>query len=169
MELTQTTLTLLSITSVLLIISVLSIRSTLYPHYLAMRWGKKSVKWPFVHGTIRYSGVRRVKYGGNSIVYYRPDVEYEYFVNGKSLIGRRVEFGIQTNTDEKLARKISRRYPRDSQRRVYYNPQNPKVCVLDPGMSSQDLRNGHYFSAFVGFVVLFGLLIAVGMLVSLLI
>jgi hypothetical protein len=64
-------------------------------------------------------------------------VGYNYIVNGISYTGHRYRYD-----DRSAAREYSTAvdaFPRWSRRRVYYDPNDPSDCVLDPGLAGCDL------------------------------
>jgi hypothetical protein len=63
---------------------------------------------------------------------------YNYTVNEKTLSGIRVAFGTY-NSNQSHAQDIVNKYPQGKSVTVYYNPQDPKVCVLEAGIKGQVL------------------------------
>ena len=86
--------------------------------------------WPTVTGKITASKVKRQHDSENGPVDY-PHVSYTYEVNGKTHRSSNIMAGGELggmNVESTLAR-----YPQGSQVTVYYDPQNPKDAVLEPG------------------------------------
>mgnify|MGYP000179787126 CR=1 FL=1 len=81
--------------------------------------------------------------------YFVPVVKYKYRVEGQEYESSRIRFTwTGENTSPWTASKVVNKYPVSKTVRVYYNPKNPSVAVLIPGVVSRD-----YISAFVGFLV----------------
>lgn len=98
----------------------------------------KSPDWPTANATVVYS------------VYSDGyDVRYTYKVNGRTFRGNHVGFGEKKLTfDSDDQRQVVRRYPKGKVVEVYYDPGNPEVSVLEPG-----IRRGTYMFPGVGLLV----------------
>jgi len=117
--------------------------------------------WPSTAGEIIKSeiekGWTRVGTGNKRrrVPYEKPLIEYSYMVNGQSLVGDKVSFGLAegsttTSTGTQLgpvgvekheivkspAREIVDKYTVGAEVMVYYNPGNPSDAVLEPSASS---------------------------------
>jgi hypothetical protein len=80
-------------------------------------------------------------------VTYHAKIHFKYSVKGKSFTSNNVTFGQST----KGAGEIVNHYPIGKKIKVFYNPQDPKVAVLEPGVSMSSYL-------FLGFGILFSLM-----------
>ncbi len=113
------------------------------------KWGaktldnaKESMDWPTVQGQVLHSEVVREKKSnsgsrssGGSSVTYNADVMFEFKLKGDTYSSDNVSFGQYSSSDPSEARKIVRDYPQGSSVTVYYNPEDPDVSVLEPGVT----------------------------------
>jgi hypothetical protein len=67
---------------------------------------------------------------------YRPVVYYEYIVDSKKYIGKRIEIGGRCYRHAEPVQKIIDAYLVDSSVTVYYSPDRPQSPVLKPGVGS---------------------------------
>jgi len=96
----------------------------------------KSSEWPFVKGKITSSLL------GKNISTYRrhprgaPEISlyYEYEVNKITYIGNRIMYGYINNFFTSDAYRQSKVYPKGKVIKVYYNPNNHTLSVLEPGI-----------------------------------
>lgn len=89
-----------------------------------------ALTWPTVYGEITVSKVNRRHDSEHGYVEY-PHVSYTYEVNGKKYHSSNIMAGGElggVKVESTLAR-----YPLGSNVTVYYDPQNPKDAVLEPG------------------------------------
>jgi hypothetical protein len=98
---------------------------------------KAASNWPSTSGIMLKSEIteRTTKQRTKShqiITYtsYEPMVEYQYTVEGKSLTGNRLSFGLTRLTLEK-AQEVLKRFPVNAQVPVYYNPRRVKDSRLE--------------------------------------
>ena len=121
---------------------------------------KASAGWPTVQGEIIESSVeretRRRKTGDKGPLtqtIYRARISYEYTVDGTTFTGTRVAYGdhgkiansrrigiggsrISIGGSAKAhAQGIVALYPKGNNVSVYYMPENPKECLLEPGLA----------------------------------
>jgi len=101
----------LSIGIPVLVIAILSAKSAL-----------TAEEWPSTSGTVVQSEKK-----GLSIK--RLDLEVAYKVGSQALVCKRIEYG-----DSPRWRDSYRYYP-TANTTVFYNPENPEECVLEPGIS----------------------------------
>ncbi len=132
----------------------------LYPQYLAWRWGKASKRWPRIRGKITYSGITSYNRG------YLPKVEYEYVVGQQYYKGKRVQFGVRTNISRNQAQEAIASYDVGKRVTVRYHPNNPKLSILEPGISNFHLAFGFVISALIGGLGLAWTVFALGLLVG---
>lgn len=100
---------------------------------------KKSKNWPSVYGEIVMSlhttnDATGGTGSGNPRGASSMTLEYRYEIDGKAFTGDRVMFGYINNFFTSDSYRRSKVYPRSKNVTVYYNPQNPKQCVLEPGI-----------------------------------
>ena len=89
-----------------------------------------TLTWPTVPGEITASKVKKRHDSENGTVEY-PHISYTYEVNGKKHHSSNIMAGGELggmNVESTLAR-----YPLGLKVTVYYDPQNPKDAVLEPG------------------------------------
>ena len=114
---------------------------------------RRSLTWSQAPGTVVDSTVRRYvgEYEGAESISYAPQVGYEYWVNGKKLTGRRVRFGGESQWGfAKVAARRLGGYRMDVPVTVYYDPADPRECVLERTVSSAYLG----WSIFLGSLAL---------------
>ena len=98
-----------------------------------------SSKWPSVNGAITHSEVKVTENrntGSSSRqknYSYQPDIRYKYEVSETSHVGDNVRFGQISNRE--IAGNIVAKYKPGSKIKVYYNPNNHRDSVLEPGIS----------------------------------
>ena len=115
------------------------------------RSAKASNDWPSVTGALtelQLWGKRRIN--GEMVDSENLIVQYQYEVNGKKFVGRRVAF-YTLHYPETVD--FAKRYPQGSRVSVFYNPQNPAESVIVPGLHPQK-PNSEIWLAGVGVVVL---------------
>ena len=96
----------------------------------------QSTEWPTAKGIVKLSKVdySRSKDGPGT---YKANVQYDFIVNGTSFHGDEVAYGDFGSSDSSRAHKISNKYPEGKEVTVYYLPEDPYECVLEPGMKAQ--------------------------------
>lgn len=78
---------------------------------------------------------------------YKPIVKYEFWVNDQRYTGKNIDFS-QTGKSKKKAYKIIKSLNKRAENlRVYYNPKNPQVNVIEPGLYSIQIRKFIFGSA----------------------
>ena len=102
----------------------------------------ESKKWPFVQGSVVSSQVQEETHKsyneetGKTTYYssYRPEIKFHYVVAGNTFTSsQRVIGKTPTYSDEGKAGAVIDKYPAGSLVNVYYDPDNPKNSVLEPG------------------------------------
>ena len=88
--------------------------------------------WPVVMGIITHSQLRtREADGASPGIYYYPEVQYRYSVEGQAYQGFRVSFSsVQTASPEQALELISRLAPGTSAP-IRYNPYFPADSVME--------------------------------------
>ena len=102
---------------------------------------KSSAIWPAANGKIVSSSVKVHHTGGynsrrTAITFYAR-ILYAFSVDGKYFTGDCVSFGDHSSKEPSYAYRLVSRYPQGKEVRVYYMPDNPKVCVLEPGIQTK--------------------------------
>ena len=96
--------------------------------------GFRSRRWPTVPGVILRSDIDSFEDPDGSPS-YRHRATYQYEVEGRQFVGKRVFFGqgmLNTGSFDRLFRK-THRYDPGVKVNVYFNPARPSLCVLQPG------------------------------------
>ncbi len=124
-----------------------------------------STRWPSAEGRVISSFVERVEEedrlrrdSRTEAPSYRAAVTYSYRVGDSLYSGDRVFFGDYSSSFPGHARGICERYPPGRAIVVYYDPEDPRVSVIEPGVSVGaviPLLIGLVFVA-VGVIGLFG-------------
>jgi len=95
-----------------------------------------SSTWPTVKGEVMASKVVLVHGGasGHSTLRYIPAIQYKYVVDGVSFFGDRVYFASDAGGESFCKEKVEN-YPVGKSVNVFYNSNDPKESVLEPGIS----------------------------------
>jgi uncharacterized integral membrane protein len=108
--------------------------------------------FPKIEGTIQDAGIAISN--RKTYIYYYPCVTYSYNVNNVKYKSERISFeGVRFN-ENGLAESYMRRFPIGGKVQVYYDPEDPRISVLDPN------GRNYYVIEFIG-VLSFLLLIVV--------
>ena len=102
---------------------------------------KSSAIWPAANGKIVSSSVKvhhttSFNLKRNAITFYAK-ILYAFSVDGKFFTGDCVSFGDYSSNKPSHAYRLVNQYPERKEVRVYYMPDNPKVCVLEPDIQTQ--------------------------------
>lgn len=98
-----------------------------------------SATWPGVRGIVVRSDVdhspaSRTRMGERVPEHFTPHVHYEFSVDGKKYVGTRINFDAGYRTRDKVeAQRYVERYRKGNRVYVYYDPEGPARCVLEPG------------------------------------
>jgi len=93
---------------------------------------KNSVDWPTVQGEVTKSKVG--SHTSEDSTTYSADVTYRYLVNETEIHCDRIWFGDNYSTsDRTMFEKIVKKYPVGKEVKVYYNPDDEFIAVLEPG------------------------------------
>ncbi|MFN2148626.1 MAG: DUF3592 domain-containing protein [Anaerolineales bacterium] len=118
--------------------------------------GQRSRSWPQVTGSVLSSSIsthESTDDDGSTTTTYGVDLIYRYSVGGQEYQGTRRTFTDVATSSRKRAVKILESYPQGATVMVYYDPQKPSSCVLEPGVGWIS-----YLFLALGFVfLLFGL------------
>ncbi len=94
--------------------------------------GKKSADWPSVSGKVTCSRAQSTRV--DKRMRYTPVVKYAYAVHGRSYAGGRISASDMHQKTIIRAKDILRKYPVGGQVPVYYDPDDPGVSLLEPGL-----------------------------------
>jgi uncharacterized protein YecT (DUF1311 family) len=104
------------------------------------RRARASSRWSATSGRILSSVVTSPPPGTRWSSIRLPDVRYQYDVAGTSYVGATVRFSFSNSRpDETVAR-----YPPGRHVTVYFDPDAPAQCVLEPGLPPGDVRRASY-------------------------
>ena len=127
--------------------------------YNVLQNAKASSEWPAAKGIITVSEVIKSESatgtGSNErrTVTYNAKIHFKYSVKGKSYTSNNVTFGQST----KAAGEIVNHYPIGKKVEVFYNPQDLKMAVLEPGVS----MSSYLFLGFGVFFTLIGIILLI--------
>ena len=105
--------------------------------------GAQTTQWPAVEGVVTSVGVEKTrksasnigKGNGPKVTFYKPRITYSYEIQGKSFIGKQVQYGMAKRQRVKLvAQQDICAYSVHQTVRVYYDPNEPKESVLQIGL-----------------------------------
>lgn len=105
-----------------------------------MREAGESASWPRAEGKVvrsemsastRDDGPRRRSSSGTK--FYEATIEYEFEVNSTTYHGSRIASVKDMNAKQSRAQATLDKYPVDRRVMVSYKPDDPSVCVLEPG------------------------------------
>jgi len=112
----------------------------------------ESTGWPSVQGKVMKSSVERERSRDQSTrrsrTTYRARVEYRFTVDGSEFRGDRVAYG-DHGGKRKHAQRIVSRYRKGEVVAVHYKPEDPRVCLLEPGLKAQA-----FLMPFIGLIAL---------------
>lgn len=102
-----------------------------------------SQRWPTVKGEIVYDEVdvntstKEEDGRTETTTTYGPRVIFKYDIAGKVRYSNTRRFGALSGSDEEWANSIADRYPAGARFDVYYNPDDPNLAILEPGIESE--------------------------------
>ncbi len=98
----------------------------------------KSNSWPSVKGDIfsSYSNEEVVHSddSDDGTVKYYIKLQYSYSVNNKDYEGSNINLSSNFYTDEAEAKRTLKKYPENLQLDIFFDPDNPGLSVLEPGV-----------------------------------
>ena len=99
----------------------------------------RNTEWPQVDGAVTSSqidvDVQPNSSGNGMTTRYVADVAYRYAVAGQRYSSDQLGFVKVWTGDERDARSVQRRYPVGARVRVSYDPDDPSMAVLQPGVT----------------------------------
>jgi hypothetical protein len=102
------------------------------PLYLGIRGivlARASTDWPHTVGRVVSS---TLEFDAERMAY--PRILYEFYLDGTRFQGDRVHYGGYRSRDDPYALDLVEQYPEGREVVVYYMPDNPGSCVLEPGI-----------------------------------
>lgn len=101
---------------------------------VSRRKAQASATWPSTTGSILQAEVRQersVDDEGSTSITYRPFVQYEYQVGGRTYQSSQLSFGGGVSGTQGWAQKALQPYTPGAPAAVYYNPAKPQEAVLE--------------------------------------
>ncbi len=126
----------------------------------AYQMGEASKLWPSTQGVITHAALAGSRPSAGKIS-YSADIQFAYEVDGRKYasnrIGVEVGPGATHSSDPSNARELVRRYPTGKTVAVHYNPDNPAIGILQPGVTGVTWRIIGIGGAFIFFGALLAL------------
>ncbi|MDX2431851.1 MAG: DUF3592 domain-containing protein [Bacteroides sp.] len=144
---------------------ILVIAGTLAFYFFSLpdlQMAQESAAWPKTRGIITRSETERVESGSGSDrkVSYRADVQYAYKIEGKSYSSTKIGITSGTSYPYRMADRICSKYQKGTPVEVFYQPGDPSVSVLKPGVQFSEIlvAGSLLFFALLGFLILFNII-----------
>ncbi len=97
--------------------------------------GLAARNWPTAQGRMLQARVTEFRTAKNiRIARLCLDLDYLYMVGDKIYEGHRLNSGWRCFGSQEHVREILARYPSGKELKVYYNPDNPALSMLEPGL-----------------------------------
>ena len=95
--------------------------------------GEETLQWPTVRGKVYASRVveERSRDADNETM-YRPEIRYEYVVDGKEFAAKRLGLEDTPASWRSYADGIVARFPIGREVEIFYNPDDPSEALLEP-------------------------------------
>lgn len=126
------------------VFAVIGVLLTIFWGIPTARNAMESRNWPSADGRITISEVYKNYDSEDDSITYGAKMTYNYTVNGMTYMNGTVAFGDYSSSDPSHASGIVSRYPVGKSVKVYYDPDDPKTSVLEPGAG---------WSSFMGLIV----------------
>lgn len=94
-----------------------------------------SKSWPSAKGIVTQSEIGSTPSSASRRGTYFPVVHYEFSINGTTYTGDNVTFDLDKSGNAIRARDTIKRYTKGQDVTVYYRPNEPETCLLEPGIS----------------------------------
>jgi hypothetical protein len=102
----------------------------------AMRRAAESAHWPIAEGNVIAASMQVI--GGSDQSRFRPLIQYAYRVGGRDYCSNRIQWGALTDLPSRsAAAKVVGHYQTGKPVKVYYDPRQPRVAVLQPGHAAK--------------------------------
>lgn len=98
----------------------------------------KSKSWPTVNGIIVSSEIEQKSVMDSHRKQYRLKIFYYYYVNNEKYESERISFSEKSYPTKIKAQEQLDKYTKNSNIKVFYNPQNPTQSVIEPGWDWQN-------------------------------
>lgn len=136
----------------LFLLPALSLGAFIYGMFILTR-AKRSATWPSTKAMMERSALKALR-KTQIIPRYVADVSYTFTVDGKRYRGDVVAFGMNYFfANRTIAQVLIERYPAGKSVDVYYDPKQPDICTLEPGVT---------WRSYLPLLVSAGLLLATG-------
>jgi hypothetical protein len=105
----------------------------------ALSWkGYASQSWPSIQGTVMkcevsFPGGGRGFRGGGTELRTELNISYFFEVDGKPYTGTEFDAGSGSLTGADI-QAMTRQHPPESKITIFYDPSNPRSCLLEPGI-----------------------------------
>ncbi len=120
--------------------------------FMESGYALESVNWPHTRGVITESYVKEHRDDDTSSVKYRPVIEYEYTVKGKTYTNDTINYDNDYRGRSWAGRAV-KKYPVEHYVKVFYKPGRPGVSVLEPG-----IYRSTYYPVYIGYgMIIFSL------------
>ncbi len=97
--------------------------------------GWQAGKWPVAEGRMITSRVKEFRTSGNiRVARLCLELDYLYMIGDRILDGSRLDAGWRCCGSEKMINEKLAAYPPGKALEVYYNPRNPEISMLEPGI-----------------------------------
>lgn len=95
--------------------------------------GEDTLRWPSVRGKVYASRVvEEQSRDADNETMYRPDIRYEYVVDGKEFAAKRLALEDTSASWRSYADGVVSRFPIGREVEIFYNPDNPSEALLEP-------------------------------------
>jgi hypothetical protein len=102
----------------------------------AMQRAAESAHWPIVEGSVIEASMKVIADSEQSR--FRPLIEYAYRVGDRDYRSSRIQWGGLIDLPSRsAAAKVVGHYQTGKSIKVYYNPRQPRVAVLQPGHAAR--------------------------------
>ena len=144
----------------MLLVFVCLVLGFIYYLFVSIPKAVKAKYYPSVLGKITSSEVGTPTAGsgresGDRIQTFALDITYKYVVNGKTYSSKKRRWHEVQSSFHRYHDSIARRYPLGKSVTVFYNPNNPKVAVLEPGLGLGALTGLLIFISSIAFLTFF--------------
>jgi len=126
----------------------------LYFTFIALPNELNSQHWPETTSEITNGEVverKKLKHAGtpNSITTYAAKIHYQYEVAGEQYQQNQI-VAVDHNTDTEVQQLIQSKYATGKKLKVYYNSEDPKQSMLEPGLSTGNILTGLFLLFGIG-------------------
>jgi hypothetical protein len=126
----------------------------------AFQLGADALSWPSTSGVVTDSIVRQYDTYGydktnqttTTFSTFKPEISYSYKVDGDQYESSTFSVGTRVNQhygDSSFCCAVASHYPTASKVKVYYNPKNPAMSVLQPGFEADSFPLDGFVEIFI--------------------